>query len=196
MKKVRKITNNLPCILKKKNMTQKELADRIQVTEAVISDFVNMKRTSVNIELINKIVTEMKDEISSISDVFSITETIELEIYEANKLHKSKTRNNTYFKYSNNSKHVHFETFEVLDDGRVFVSLLRIQLCNFTPKKISKRFESYESSSDDLENEDLNKEIVFIHKLTILAIYEGILKEVQKYKDKEEAINKIESTYL
>lgn len=197
MKKVKRIKNNLSSLLEAKNITQKELAKKIGITEATLSDFLNLKRSTINIELVNKILTEMADDIVSIDDVFSIVETFKLDLYREDRYYKSPTIDNIYFSYNNNPNNSYVETLELLEDGRIFVSRLNISIEDFIPEKIAKRFETYKNTCDDLDDIYIgNKDVTFIHQFIIITIYEGILKDVQKYKNKEEALEVIEMLYL
>lgn len=217
MKKIKRIKNNLSEIIMGK-ITQKDLAKKVNVTEATLSDFLNMKRSTINIDLLNSILTEMSISITpeddfaslierlnpSISDIFSIVETFELELYEENKYNKSPTSDNVYFCYSNNPNNSFVETIEILDDGRVLTTHLNIPIEEFTPENIAKRFKQHESPENValLMNNKIEplvgnfEEIAFVDRFISLARYEGKVKDLLKYADKNQAIETIEMLYL
>lgn len=215
MKRMKRIKNNLSDVIKGK-ITQKDLARKVNVTEATLSDFLNMKRSTINIDLLNKILTEMNRSITveddfaslierlnpSISDIFSIVETFELELYEEGKYYNSPTLENIYFIYSNNPNNSYVETIEVLEDGRVLITYLDIPIDEFNVENISERFNKYNNLKTKLlhasivESNKNVEELLFVDKFILLTMYEGKVKELNKYPSKEYALEAIEMLYL
>ena len=59
-------------LMKGKNITQLALSEETGIRQAAISELINMKRQSVNIEHLNLIITAMK--VSDVNKLFEIVE--------------------------------------------------------------------------------------------------------------------------
>lgn len=192
MKKCKRIKNLLSDLLKN-NMTQKEFAKKLKVTESTLSDFTNLKRSTININLLNDIVTCKDLNIKSITDILSIVETFSMDKYEEYKYYPAPVDKDCYFSFSNNPNSSYIEVLDVLNDGRVLITRHNILIENFIPETIHAEFKK----SDFLEPlKNLDDEDMFVHEFVSVAKKDGIIKDMIKYSNKSEALQVVDMLYL
>ena len=207
MIKVKKVRNNLSAIIQGK-VTQKELAKEVGTTEASLSDFSNMKRSTINVELLVNILTYINENIIkdmqiTPNDMFSIVDTFVLEKYKEKEIHLTPTMQNIYFRYSTDPNDVFIEAFDIVPNGRIIQSKLVLNSYTFRFENICKIYNSIVDVGmmpmDDYyicnfrEDCDYSEE-GFIHRFTSVALYKGEIVKITKMKNEEEAtefINKL-----
>lgn len=192
MKEYKRIKNLLNSLLGDK-MTQKQIAKKLGVTEATLSDFTNLKRSTINIGLLNDILNCKDLNIDSVSDLFSIVESFSLEKYEETKYYPVPAEEYCFFSFSNNPNNSYVEVLEALNDGRVLVTRFNPGVERFTVDAIHNQFIELGLQESKIA---LDEEDTFVHELTSVAKRAGIIKEVMKYIDRAEALQTIEMLYL
>lgn len=170
-----KIGNKLHERLEELGMSQKNLAEAINEREASISDFINLKRGSLNVGLIAKIATALKFE--SVSDLLEFKEVICSDNYIQNKWYELSEYMS--FAYIYNSNELYFEVAEATESS--------ILLHN--------RYLISDRNKDDINNEfaklgikeefDLKDELT--SKFISLCRFNGEVVSAHRYKDRESA---------
>lgn len=178
------IENKLQDILFERAMTQKDLAKMIEEREATISEFIKLKRTTINIDLLLKIASALN--IKDIEDILSFKETLRVNGYDYNNWYTLEENNRLRFAYLTYKNKSTFEFAEVLDEG-IF---------------LHKAYEITDCSIDDVVKEFLKKsnttfpERILESKINIMLIYlcrrYGKIISNKTFKTVDEAIEALE----
>lgn len=177
------LKNHLQGILLKEGMTQKELANLTSEREAAISDFIKLKRSTLNIELILKVATVLG--IENIEELVSLEPTFKVEGVVQNKWYTLSTSKKVRFSYSHESNEETFKMAEVLDSGIIMQS--EYSLTDKSMKEINELFKELK-----IELNTNAKESESVLKLIEICRYRGDVTETLRYQSDEEAIEVFE----
>lgn len=164
--------NRLKDILKEKKVTQKELARHIGEWESVVSDFINLKRGSLNIDLMLKIMGAL--EIEDLGEIFSTREVLFSQIYNQGQwVIVPATNHRMRFMYSIEKGHAYFSVLVVTQPGELIIR--RFDITNETEDTIVERFYrdiypfrlTYENPLSFVDAQDYTKVLID------LALYQG-----------------------
>jgi len=178
--------NNLQKLLDEHNLNQKDLAKMIGEREASISEFIKLKRSTINIDLILKIATALK--IEDISIILSLKKVITIKDYEQNKWYTLSTNNMVRFAYICGSNEETFEIVEIMDNGVVIHQ--KYSITEYDDKKVMEEFEKIKVElPDNIIEDDLTLMLIE------LCRYEGEQVSLNRYKTVENAIETVEMLY-
>lgn len=181
MNKSKVFVIHLQDILEKRGITQKEFASMIEERPATISEFVNFRRTTINMDLFLKIATalDVKDvnELISLKDVFIVKD------YDQNRWYNFNDR--VKFSYQCDSHKEVFELAEVLDNGTLLHQRYPIEELN--DRIIEER---YNALNKELTDNSLHDDVTLM--LIELTRYEGEQILVTRFKAVKEAVESLE----
>lgn len=172
------LRNNLKEILSKRKITQKELANLINERESTISEFIKLKRSVLNIELILKLATVLN--IENIADLISLEPAFKIEGLVQNNWYTLSVSEKVRFSYKHESNEEAFEMAEVLDSGIIILS--RYSLKDKSMKEIDELFEELEVEINNDAEESYS-----VLKLIEICRYRGEVTETFRYKSGKEA---------
>lgn len=174
MKKVVKIKNNLEEILKKRNIKKSDFANAIGTTNSTISNFISQERSTYNISLVEKMLSELGIEMR---ELFSTVKMYEFDDYEPGKFYKYEGKEDYYFSYSNIPNSLLFHLLIVKDN--IVVEFKATMLKNFFI----------------VNSEPFMEDAEFLKTLVEYTEKNG-KSEVSVYESKEEALETINMLYL
>lgn len=178
--------NNLQKLLDEHNLSQKDLAKMIGEREASISEFIKLKRSSINIDLLLKISTALK--IEDISIILSLKKVLSINDYEQNKWYTLSTNNMVRFAYICGSNGETFEIVEIMGNGVVIH-----QKYDITEYDNGNVTEEFKKLNIELSNNIIEDELTLM--LIELCRYEGEQVSLNRYKTVEDAIETVEILY-
>ena len=190
------LRNHLEEILKERNITQKELAETVGERPNNIGDFINLKRSTVNIELLIKIASYLKiskiEEILSFVEVFRDDRFSPFEWYKLSLEKYGQEAGTIRFSFSYQNNKETFVVMEVTSEG-LFVSSKYV-LTGRNAEEIELSFHELglKGVPSGLDDED-------IYKLVQVCRYSPDHVDTKRYKSKDEArgiMETIEENYF
>lgn len=188
------IQNNLKTILNERNLTQKELAEILEEREATISDFIKLKRSTINIELLLKIASTL--EIVDITEILSFKKAFKAKKSVYNTWYDFCEDGKTRFAYINDKDKLTFEVAEVSDNG--MLTHQKYDISNMDKEDIINEFEKLELT---LEVKDFNGKKGFYEEshitfmLIMICRYRGSFDATYRLKSIKEAKDTLNLLY-
>lgn len=182
MNKSMVLKNNLLEVLKNKGISQKELAEGINEREATISEFIRLKRTTINIDLLLKLATYLN--IKDLGDLIYLEEAFDIGDIKQNKVYTSPISSKVLYTYLQENNQEKIQVSELLTEGIIVVS--EFTLDGQSRKDIDNLFNSLDIIANNATDN------MFIIKLIEVCRYKGDIIETYRYKTYEEALDAFE----
>lgn len=180
------LKNNMKVLMRNRGMSQKELAQQIGEREASVSDFVRLKRSTINIGLLQKIASALS--VSSIDELISLQPILQNDQVKFEEWQTYSLTPSILYAYMTTQDALHFDTVEVSETGVLLHQ--RLDVTGWTEQDIEERFTSIRVPLDADATEDRLTKML----LTICR-YRGGEVLAARYPSEQEALEMLDVLY-